>query len=230
MNFSKLSLEMRWGLILGSIGMFIVIILLIVLYFWLKLRKKQIVSKGVDFERQINNDLKNYAKAKNFHFIEGGWYKYNTNKIFNLDGLLITPFGVFVIEIKYLLGKLSGEIENQELTLTDNKNKKRKVKNPFKQNYRHIIHLYDLAKFNFPAYSLVIMPNGTTWNLNEENSWSLIATENTYQALIEDVINTTKIDGNFISKDQKKALLYALKNATVDSDEGIKKVREFQNE
>lgn len=58
----------------------------------------------------------------------------STSGYSQIDHLLLTPFGLFVIETKNYTGEILGSKEDKEWTV----NKKFKMKNPFHQNFGHI--------------------------------------------------------------------------------------------
>lgn len=126
-----------------------------VLFFLTWLAKNPIV-KGMIGEFLINLylnknlDKQTYRLMKNImiHDKEGG-----TTQI---DHLVLSPYGIFVIETKNLRGWIFGDKNSPQWTQQIFKSK-HKFQNPFRQNYKHIMCLCELTGLPEDAFSHIIV-------------------------------------------------------------------------
>ncbi|ULJ68337.1 NERD domain-containing protein [Wielerella bovis] len=61
-----------------------------------------------------------------------------------IDNIIVSPFGIFVIETKYFAGWIYGQEQQKMWTHTLSRHSKFSFKNPLHQNYRHIKALSEL--------------------------------------------------------------------------------------
>lgn len=61
-----------------------------------------------------------------------------------IDNIIVSPFGIFVIEAKYFAGWIYGKITDNHWTHTLNRHSKYKFPNPLYQNYAHIKALMNI--------------------------------------------------------------------------------------
>lgn len=74
-----------------------------------------------------------------------------------IDNIIVSPFGIFVVEAKHWQGWIYGKEREAEWTHTLSPRQKYKVRNPLRQNYAHIkalAHLLKLPESQF--HSLVV--------------------------------------------------------------------------
>lgn len=219
----KPSREMIIGLSVG-IPLTLLIIVLVLTFLIIKLIKsKRNNSIGFRFEAKIRNKLLTIAKDKNYKYLNGGLFKYGQSQIFELDGILISNKAVFIIEVKYYVGHLSGEATNAELELRSKSNKVLKFKNPLIQNFKHIQHFYKMCGFNFPVFSLVILPSNTTFDIANLESWALVTTEDQVANLLEDVAKDMSEDRN-LNKDE---LMLINESVSSNRSASLKDIKRF---
>lgn len=147
------------------VGIFIgTIVVLTGLGFWIaffiknKSMNKMIKKIGETAEISINRDIKVWAKYTNNKFIPSSLFKYDENKVFEVDSILITDKALIVIEIKSIKGGIEGissEIK-WEKVLGDNRHY---ITNPVIQNDKHIEHIIKMTKIKVPTISLIIYSN-----------------------------------------------------------------------
>lgn len=117
--------------------------------------KKRIKQIGETAEESIGNDLRVWAKQTNNVFIPGGLYKYDENKVFEVDGVLVTSKAFYVIEIKSIKGGIKGDADGAqwEKVLGD---QVFPIGNPITQNEKHIEHFTRMMNMKVPTISLII--------------------------------------------------------------------------
>ena len=96
----------------------------------------------------------------NAHYIPSSMFKYNKNKIFEVDGILITPRAMIIVEVK----NINGIIEGKGLEKTWYKllgPKRYEIKNPIMQNDKHIEHILKITNLKVPMLSMVIFDTRT---------------------------------------------------------------------
>jgi len=93
---------------------------------------------------------------------------YGTTQI---DHLVVSPYGVFVIEVKNMQGIISGH-ENSESWTQNIYGHKYEMRNPVKQNMAHIIALKSVFKglMKMPIVSIVAFGHEARLNVNVDNS------------------------------------------------------------
>ncbi|UWD34074.1 nuclease-related domain-containing protein [Mesomycoplasma molare] len=151
---------------------------------------------GIEAEKNINLFLKNWANQNNFFFIESSLYKYGENKLFEVDGILLTNKAIIVVEIKSINGIITGNAEENNWTKTLGK-KTFTITNPVYQNDKHIYHITQMLNYKLPILSLIIFSDRAE-KLEIENNIShvIITKENNLNQILFD-INTSleeKID------------------------------------
>ncbi len=124
--------------------------------------------------------------SKNFHYLDGGLFKYADNNYFELDGILISNKAVYISEAKRYIGHLHGGFFDDYLLLKDDK-KEIRVKNPFNQNYRHIRHFINMCKINVPIFSLIIFPDSTSLDIDKQEPSTIIASKSNVDLLLDEV-------------------------------------------
>ncbi len=146
------------GMVLGSLVVIIIISYLIST--GIKSHNINSLSKrlGQTAENIVNKDIATWAKHTNNKFIKSSLYKYSHNKVFEVDGILITNKCIVVLEVKSIKGKIIGDAKNNKWTkkLGD---KEFAITNPIIQNDKHIEHLMNILKIKVPIVSLIVYSN-----------------------------------------------------------------------
>lgn len=150
---------MIYGIIFGSIFAFIFVFSLILSALIKPILAKKRTKKGVIDENRINNSLLNIAQSNQGTFFKSNVYTYfdqdsQSQKYFEVDGILIKDNVMFVIEIKSIVGSIAGRGNNPKLVVKNSRTYE--IDNPIKQNEKHITHISKLIDENFPIFSLII--------------------------------------------------------------------------
>ncbi|MDR2822006.1 MAG: NERD domain-containing protein [Acholeplasmatales bacterium] len=144
--------------------------------------------KGVSGEKSVAITLSKYKKSK-YHLINDLMIEFD-GKNSQIDHVLITNYGVFVIETKNYSGIIFGE-ENQREWLQVLYSEKNNFYNPLKQNKTHIYALsHYLNKYNC-FFSFIVFIDSNIDNIDISNVCNLEdLMSNIYK--IDDVILTDK--------------------------------------
>lgn len=122
-------------------------------------------DKGLHGEYKIYLMLKTYERFYDGRFLFNCYLPREHNETTEVDVILLTHDGIFVIESKNYDGWIYGS-ENQELwtqTLAaGNKVHKTHFYNPIRQNKTHIKYLKKVIGDNLPIYSVIIFSNECT--------------------------------------------------------------------
>ncbi len=166
----------------------VTLFIIITLVIWIVTSKKktQTKTRGKIFEDTIKEKMILIASSKNFHYLDGGLFKYADNNYFELDGILISNKAVYIIEAKRYIGHLHGGFFDDYLLLKDDK-KEIRVKNPFNQNYRHIRHFINMCKVNVPIFSLIIFPDSASLDIDKQEPSTIIASKSNVDLLLDEV-------------------------------------------
>ncbi|WP_406617531.1 NERD domain-containing protein [Mycoplasmopsis adleri] len=217
-----------WKLWLSlTIVTIVIIITLVLLFLSIKKHNKK-NTLGFQFESQIDNKLSIFAKNEGFKFLKGGLFKYSTNQFFEMDGVLIGNKAVYIIEDKYYQGHLYGEAYADQLTLKIGK-KEKNINNPLLQNFKHIQHFYKMCGFNVPVFSLLILPSGTTYEIEQLDSWAIVANEDEIEDKFKKVNDDLKEEPN-LSFEMIQAVIDAIKLNRATSYKDIKKFKKITHE
>ncbi|MGL6125430.1 MAG: nuclease-related domain-containing protein [Metamycoplasmataceae bacterium] len=147
-----------------SISLFLMLLILAIFLFIFLKRKKTKESYtdklGKDAEQKVNNIIQNWADRNNAHYIPSSMFKYDKNKIFEVDGILITARALVVVEVKNINGIIEGKgLEKTWFKLMGSK--RHEINNPIMQNEKHIEHILAITKLKVPMLSLIIFDTRT---------------------------------------------------------------------
>ncbi|MBR5941755.1 MAG: NERD domain-containing protein, partial [Clostridia bacterium] len=99
---------------------------------------------------------------------------YNNNRSTQIDHIVVSPFGVFVIETKNYSGWISGNDRSEEW-VKSNYGKKYRFRNPTMQNYGHVRFLTELLGIDEGVFHSVVVFT-TRANLSVNTNQAVIYT------------------------------------------------------
>lgn len=180
------------GVVLSSILMFTIAFL--VLFFWLKKRSKknEITKKGKMTEQAINEKLSLWANINDSLYIPSSMFKYGKNKIFEVDGILLTTRALICIEVKNInASKIYGHGNEKEWVKEIGQNK-HMIKSPIMQNDRHIEHIVSMTGIKMPIVSLIIFDSLSCKNLEITNAPNhvLVIRSNQLDSTLDGIMST----------------------------------------
>ncbi|MGL4252269.1 MAG: nuclease-related domain-containing protein [Metamycoplasmataceae bacterium] len=147
-----------------SLSLFLILILIIVslvIFFKKKKTTESYTDKlGKDAEIKVNNIIQGWASKNNAHFIPSSMFKYDKNKIFEVDGILISARALIIVEVKNISGIIEGKgVEKTWFKVMGTK--RHPINNPIIQNDKHIEHILAITKLKVPMLSLIIFDSRT---------------------------------------------------------------------
>ncbi len=83
----------------------------------------------------------------------------STNGSTQIDHIIISKYGIFIVEDKNINGFVFGDENSQNWTIVNYKSKYQ-IQNPLKQNYRHIKIIVELFKINMNSIHSVVVFRG----------------------------------------------------------------------
>lgn len=96
--------------------------------------------------------------------LDSGIYRHFNNLIIpsgqyttQIDNIIVSPFGIFVIEAKYFAGWIYGQSHQQNWTHTLSRYSKFSFQNPLRQNYKHIKALCALLRLPESQFHSVVV-------------------------------------------------------------------------
>lgn len=126
-----------------------ILILLIIIIFSLR-------DKGKIGENKVANYLHAKLDEKTYYILNDVIIPDNTGGTTQIDHIVLSQFGIFVIETKNLKGWIFGSL-NSKMWMQQIFNEKHQFYNPIKQNYKHIACLAKLTNLSKKYFSSVIV-------------------------------------------------------------------------
>ena len=159
-------------------------------------------------EELVANELEKLVKDNKGYLINNLCFKDEEGYSSEIDHILITKAGVFVIETKSNYGKIYGnENDIKWQSYYKDTNKTKKIINPVLQNKGHINHLRKMFKRNSPKmYSVIIILYGDISDIKINNVYHLNDAINYFKNKMSQNIH----DDNYVDKIYK--LFVNLKN------------------
>lgn len=160
---ATMSASVITAIVFGSIFALLVLIAIFATFYSRYLTKKRNKKNGRADEKRINSILQNFASSHNKKFISSKVYSYvdsdKKKKYFESDGILIDQNVIVCVEIKSVSGSIYGNATDSKLSVKNSR--EYSIANPIIQNDRHIEHLKNMLKTDFPIHSLIIFSNRT---------------------------------------------------------------------
>ncbi|MCK5867192.1 MAG: NERD domain-containing protein, partial [Mycoplasmataceae bacterium] len=98
------------------------------------------------------------AKQTKNIFIPASIFKYGSNKVFEVDSIIVTTETIIVVEIKSINGGIEGGCSDEKWIKVLG-NVRHEITNPVIQNQKHIEHIIKMMKTKMPIISLVVYSN-----------------------------------------------------------------------
>lgn len=186
-----------------------------------KLKTKSEI-KGEIGEENTVNEFKRFFESisSEFKIIRNIYLKYDDENTTEIDILIISEYGIYVIENKHYRGWIFGNFKQNEWTDSYPNGTKIRFYNPLKQNYTHIRTLkkYIDEKYHNMIYSYIVFSG--------ECELKKVPYSNEFMKIIKskDVFNTLKenIKDKVLTSDEIE-LLYNKLNEFSNVSEDVKK-------
>lgn len=148
------------------------------------------LEKGKIGESLVEEELKRliqfFPNAKYLRNI----YVPKMNRTNEIDLLLITTKGIFVIENKHISGSVFGKESDQTWTIQYSKTKKEFLKNPIQQNRSHIAYLKQYLNHSLiQIFSLIVFTNGKICKMQVESADVKVIEFNQLSPFVMDYMN-----------------------------------------
>ena len=149
-------------------------------------------------------------------------FESNDDHSSQIDHILITRGGLFVIETKSNKGTIYGDIDDDRWTCVKKEYQDdRSLENPIKQNKGHINHLHRMfpPHFHPKMMSIVIFPFGDVSNVNCEYVYDL----NTAINKIKELTISNKYSEDYVDKVNSR-ILYIQKTYSISKEKHIQNI------
>lgn len=149
-------------------------------------------DRGKEGEYRVGNVLEKIAGEEDIVIND---YLFQGVRItVQIDHLLISRRGVFVIETKNYSGEIYGEAEQKEwMQVLAYGNVKNKFRNPVKQNAGHIYNLKKILPKGTPVYGLVVFVQNNTDHIRAEGVVPLSGLREAISGRKEDALTSAQI-------------------------------------
>jgi hypothetical protein len=140
-------------------GSFILLVFLAVVVVVLSRWLSSPEVKGRVGEQAVHNTLAKALRAPDYTILRDVTLRTERGTT-QIDHLVVSPFGIFVIETKNLSGWIFGAAEDREWTQSFRRSRVR-FQNPLRQNYAHIRALQELLGLDAAVFHSIVVFTGT---------------------------------------------------------------------
>ena len=198
------------GVVISSILIVNVFVLWLILWIRKNNKDNELAKKGKMTEQAINEKLSLWANVNDALYIPSSMFKYDGNKIFEVDGILLTTRALICIEVKNINGtKIYGSGNEKEWVKVIGENK-HMIKSPILQNDKHIDHIIKMTNIKMPIVSLIIFDSASCKELEISNipSHVVVIRSNELDSTLEGIISMLipKISKNEIENMYQKLI------------------------
>lgn len=207
-------LNIMVGFVIGISISLILITTLFFIWIFFRIKKKskenELVKKGKMTELAVNEKLSLWANINDSLFIPATMFKYNNNKIFEVDGILLTTRALICVEVKNINANLIYANGNEKEWVKVIGQNKHLIKSPILQNDKHIDHIVKMTDIKMPIISLIIFDSISTKEIDIKNipSHVLIIKSNELDTTMEGIVSSLipKISRREIEKMYEKLM------------------------
>lgn len=161
-------------------------------------------NMATNLGKQLEDEISKIAKKHKFKILRNVYIgfkdKFNKQKYTEVDIILISKKGIFVIEAKNYTGTLKGSKEDKLLTIQYNSGKKFNIYNPILQNDTHmwaVSNFLNISEDNIK--SLIIFSDSTNFRFRSKNIIKLKDLDNTLKSIskMNDIFTQSKVNSYF---------------------------------
>ena len=182
------------------------------------------VVKGKMGEARVNSVLKKLAKRHGGYVVHDVTIPGENGKTSQIDHVLITEYGVFVVETKNYAGRIYGSEKQREWTqVLAYGNTKNKLYNPVIQNGTHIYRLKELLPEGIKMYSVVVFVRADINNVDSDYVYTLYDLKH----LLDD--RNEEIDGLVLEECYNMLMIHKL-NPTKTNKEHVQEIRQMKKD
>ncbi|OYD27105.1 nuclease-like protein [Mycoplasma testudineum] len=143
------------GIGIGMGILFVILISILTLLIINKVKQSKIRKIGSEFEKRMSKKIEAWSSDKNKFYHGPSLYKYKNDKLFEIDGILVTAYAIIVFEYKSTIGAISGHAKDATWTKTI-VGKKYDFPSPIIQNDKHIEHIINILNIKVPILSFIV--------------------------------------------------------------------------
>ncbi|WP_349304665.1 nuclease-related domain-containing protein [Pseudoalteromonas sp. BDTF-M6] len=158
-----------------SIGLWVAFALLILAAFKIAL----VFKAGTIGEWWVNRKLNELTKGTNLTLYENLLLRTENGEFTEVDHLLVSPFGIFVIESKNYSGWIFGG-ERQAKWTQRTLRSKSQFMNPLRQNYKHCLAVQSFLRVKEGIESLVVFHDKATFKTDMPKNVVMLSNMNDY--------------------------------------------------
>jgi len=202
------------AIILGSVTLFIILFILLGL-------KLHPFDKGKRGEEMVSDILKKYIKEHGGYLINDVIIPGGNNKTSEIDHILFTIYGIFVIETKNTSGSIYGKEQEKDWTqVMGNGDIKHHMYNPVMQNQTHIYRLMRIIHTN-KIVNLVVFNQNNTWFIQSSH----VLPRKKLLKFLNEHSNRQILGQNIIDKMYNKVRYY-VDNPIISKEDHIRRIHE----
>lgn len=218
---------MEYLFILIPVIIFILIILLALISKSKRISEEHQRIKYLTDEELVANELEKLLKDNKGYLINNLCFKDEEGYSSEIDHILITKAGVFVVETKSNYGKIYGnENDTKWKSYYEKTNNTEEIINPVLQNKGHINHLRKMFKRHSPKmYSVIIILYGDISDIKINNLYHL----NDAISYIKNKMSRNIHDDNYVDK-IRQLFLNLKKRYKISKEEHNKNVNSIYKE
>ncbi len=179
------------GIVVSLIFITSALIAWIVIWIKKNLNNNKLAKKGKITEQAVNDKLSLWANVNNSLYIPSSMFKYDENKIFEIDGILLTTRALICVEVKNINATKIHGVGNEKEWVKELGQNKHMIKSPILQNDKHIDHIIKMTNIKMPIISLIIFDSSSCKELEIENipSHVLVIRSNEIDTTLESIIS-----------------------------------------
>ena len=180
--------------------------------------------KGKIGEARVGSILKRLAKKHNGFLVNDVTIPGENGRTSQIDHVLITEYGVFVVETKNYAGRIYGSEKQREWTqVLAYGNTKNKLYNPVMQNGTHIYRLKELLPEGLKYFSVVVFVRADISNVDSDYVYTLYDLKH----LLDD--RSELIDGLVLEECHNMLMVHKL-NPTKTNKEHVQEIRQIKKD
>ncbi len=180
--------------------------------------------KGKIGEARVGSILKRLAKKHNGFLVNDVTIPGENGRTSQIDHVLITEYGVFVVETKNYAGRIYGSEKQREWTqVLAYGNTKNKLYNPVMQNGTHIYRLKELLPEGLKYFSVVVFVRADINNVDSDYVYTLYELKH----LLDD--SSEIIDGLVLEECYNMLMVHKL-NPTKTNKEHVQEIRQMKKD
>lgn len=190
-------------------------LLLFILYFYFNT-----TNKGENGEKYVSNINNKHLNRKKYFIFNNIMLKFKNGKTTQIDHIIISKFGIFILETKNLSGKIFGHEREKEWSYFL-AGKEYPIKNPLHQNFKHLKAVEEVLDVNEKDLkSIIVFIGSGDYMSSIENVFNDESYINYIRSFKEEIYSEDDVS-NFVDKIN----LSKMKNSKENTKKHIKSLK-----